>query len=66
MILKSLCILCGSKKCIKVHYVRKLSEGSKKKDYLSGMMRRMNKKQICIYQTCYNNIHKETYGGEKL
>lgn len=63
--LKGPCILCGSKKRIEVHHIRKLSK-SKKKDYLSTMMARMNRKQVPICQKCHIKIHKGTYDGKKV
>lgn len=63
--LKGPCILCGSKKRIEVHHIRKLSK-SKKKDYLSTMMVRMNRKQVPICQKCHIKIHKGTYDGKKV
>lgn len=62
--LKSPCVLCGSSKKIEVHHVRKLSK-IKKKDYLSIMMSRMNRKQIPVCQKCHIEIHKGTYTGKK-
>jgi len=63
--LKGPCILCGSKKNIEVHHVRKLSK-AKKKDYLSTMMSRMNRKQVPICKKCHIKIHKGTYDGKKV
>ena len=43
--LKGPCSLCGTQEKIEVHHIKKLSKGSKRKDYLSTMMARMNRKQ---------------------
>lgn len=64
--LKGPCVLCGSQKRIEVHHVRKLSKRSKKKDYLSTMMAKMNRKQIPVCQKCHIKIHKGVYDGKKL
>jgi group II intron reverse transcriptase/maturase len=62
--LKGPCVLCGSQEKIEIHHVRKLSKG-KRKDYLSEMMARMNRKQIPVCQKCHIKIHKGTYDGKQ-
>nr|YP_010516708.1 putative reverse transcriptase [Haslea provincialis]UXN44251.1 putative reverse transcriptase [Haslea provincialis] len=64
--LKGPCVLCGSEKKIEIHHVRKLSEGSKRKSYLSKMMSRMNRKQIPVCQKCHKAIHEGSYDGPNL
>lgn len=64
--LKGPCALCGSQEKIEVHHVRKLSKGSKRRDYLSEMMARMNRKQIPVCQKCHKAIHRGTYNGKKI
>tara|TARA_B110000305_G_scaffold213426_1_gene249328 strand:+ start:7108 stop:9465 length:2358 start_codon:yes stop_codon:yes gene_type:complete len=64
--LKGLRILCGSQEKIEVHHVQKLSKGPKRKDYLSTINARMNRKQIPICQKCHIKIHKGTYDGKSL
>ena len=63
--LKGPCVLCGSQEKIEIHHVRKLSN-QKRKDYLSTMMARMNRKQIPVCQKCHKNIHQGTYSGKKI
>ena len=63
--LKGPCVLCGSQEKIEIHHVRKLSN-QKRKDYLSIMMARMNRKQIPVCQKCHKNIHKGIYSGKKI
>jgi len=63
--LKGPCLLCGNKNNIEVHHIRKLSK-AKKKDYLSIMMSRMNRKQVPICQKCHIKIHKGVYDGKKV
>ena len=60
------CSLCGSQKKIEIHHVKKLSKGSKQKDYLLTVMSRMNRKQIPICQKCHIKIHRGHYDGEAL
>jgi group II intron reverse transcriptase/maturase len=60
------CLLCGSPEKIEIHHVRKLNKGSKRKDYLSEMMARMNRKQIPVCQKCHIEIHKGTYDGKQI
>lgn len=55
-ILKARCVLCGSNQDIEVHHVRKLSK-TKRKDYLSSMMARMNRKQVPVCKKCHIKIH---------
>ena len=63
--LKGPCVLCGSKKKIEIHHVRKLSK-TKRKDYLSTMMARMNRKQIPVCQKCHIKIHQGVYDGKRI
>gem|GEM_PF-21772 len=63
--LKGPCALCGSKKKIEIHHVRKLSK-TKRKDYLSTMMVRMNRKQIPVCQKCHIKIHQGVYDGKRI
>ena len=63
--LKGPCELCGSKKNIQIHHVRKLSK-IKRKDYLSTMMARMNRKQIPVCQKCHIKIHQGVYDGKRI
>lgn len=63
--LKGPCALCGSTKRIEIHHVRKLSK-TKKKDYLSVMMARMNRKQIPVCQKCHIKIHQGVYDGKRI
>jgi hypothetical protein len=63
--LKGPCALCGSNKKIEIHHVRKLSK-TKRKDYLSIMMARMNRKQIPVCQKCHIKIHQGVYDGKRI
>jgi group II intron reverse transcriptase/maturase len=60
------CLLCGSSEKIEIHHVRKLSKSSKRKDYLSTIMARMNRKQIPVCQKCHIKIHNGTYDGKQI
>jgi predicted HNH restriction endonuclease len=59
------CTLCGSKKKIEIHHVRKLSK-IKRNNYLSTMMARMNTKQIPVCQKCHTKIHQGVYDGKRI
>lgn len=63
--LKGPCVLCGSNEKIEIHHVRKLSK-IKRKDYLSIMMARMNRKQIPVCQKCHIKIHQGVYDGNPV
>jgi len=63
--LKGPCILCGSNQEIEIHHVRKLSN-TKRKDYLSTMMSRMNRKQVPVCKKCHNKIHQGVYDGKRV
>lgn len=54
------CLVCGSTEDIEIHHVRKLREATKaiKKDYLTAMMSRMNRKQVPLCKSCHNKLHK--------
>lgn len=61
------CKICGSTEKIEMHHVRHLKDTlNKKQDYLTDMMRKMNRKQIPVCQNCHNKIHKGEYSGPKL
>lgn len=62
--LKGSCVLCGSNQEIEIHHVRKLSK-TKRKDYLSIMMARMNRKQITVCKKCHIKIHQGVYDGKR-
>jgi len=63
--LKGPCVLCGSNKKIEIHHIRKLSK-IKRKDFLSSMMARMNRKQIPVCQKCHIKIHQGVYDGKRI
>lgn len=63
--LKGSCVLCGSNQEIEIHHVRKLSK-TKRKDYLSIMMARMNRKQITVCKKCHIKIHQGVYDGKRI
>lgn len=63
--LKGPCVVCGSNQEIEIHHVRKLSK-AKRKDYLSSMMARMNRKQIPVCKKCHIKIHQGIYDGKRI
>jgi hypothetical protein len=63
--LKGPCVLCGSNKKIEIHHIRKLSK-IKRKDFLSSMMARMNRKQIPVCQKCHIKIYQGVYDGKRI
>jgi group II intron reverse transcriptase/maturase len=63
--LKGPCVLCGSNQEIEIHHIRKLSK-AKRKDYLSSMMARMNRKQIPVCKKCHIKIHQGVYDGKRI
>jgi len=63
--LKGPCVLCGSQEKTEIHHIQKLSN-QKRKDYLSTMMTRMNRKQISVCQECHKTIHKGIYSGKRI
>jgi group II intron reverse transcriptase/maturase len=63
--LKGPCTLCGSNQEIEIHHVRKLSK-AKRKDYLSSMMAKMNRKQIPVCKKCHIKIHQGVYDGKQI
>ena len=63
--LKGPCVLCGSNQDIEIHHIRKLSK-TKRKDYLSSIMSRMNRKQVPVCKKCHIKIHQGTYDGKRV
>jgi len=59
------CILCGSIQDIEIHHIRKLSK-TKRKDYLSNMMVRMNRKQVPVCKKCHIKIYQGLYDGKRV
>jgi len=59
-VLDSICTICDTSENIEMHHVRKLRDSSKaiKKDYLTSMMSRMNRKQIPMCRSCHIKYHK--------
>ena len=64
MDLKGQCKLCGSSEDIEFHHIRKISLG--KKDWLTNMMAKTNRKQIPVCRMCHSSIHKGKYDGKGL
>merc|ERR1712187_199336 len=63
-ILKGICKICGSEKNIEVHHVKHLRKmGKSKKDFLTQMMIKMNRKQIPLCSKCHQKIHSGEYDG---
>jgi hypothetical protein len=62
---KGPCVLCGSNQDIEIHHVRKLSK-TKRKDYLSSMMSRMNRKQVPVCKKCHIKIHQGVSDGKRV
>lgn len=59
-VLDSPCIICGASDNIEMHHVRKLRDSSRaiKKDFLTSMMSRMNRKQVPICRSCHIDYHR--------
>jgi group II intron reverse transcriptase/maturase len=64
------CSLCGSNEDIEIHHVRALPlrKGGLliKKDFMSRMMSKYNRKQIPLCKPCHIKVHKGEYYGRKL
>ena len=58
--LKGPCKLCGSEINIEIHHIKHLKKRNKNSDWLTRIMRQMNRKQIPVCQECHQNIHKGT------
>jgi len=62
------CFACGSDEEIEMHHLkhlRKVGEAPPK-DYLSTIMRNMNRKQIPLCSTCHHLVHSGEYNQTKL
>lgn len=63
------CKVCGSKEDLEVHHIkhlRKQVQVNQKADYITNLMKRMNRKQILICKGCHIKIHRGTYFGPGL
>jgi len=61
-VFNDICRICGDTQNIEMHHVRKLRDSSRaiKKDFLTAMMSRMNRKQIPICRSCHIKYHRGT------
>lgn len=60
------CKVCGSKDKLEVHHVkhlRKQNRPDRKSDYMTNLMRQMNRKQILLCQNCHIKVHKGSHTG---
>jgi group II intron reverse transcriptase/maturase len=59
------CTICGSKEKIEIHHVRALRKNGSlvRKDFITKLMSRMNRKQIPVCKKCHLEIHKGKYDG---
>src|ERR1700736_218954 len=63
------CRVCGSKENLEVHHLKHLKILSKpvgKADYMTNLMRRINRKQILLCKFCHNKVHQGKYLGPGL
>ena len=66
---ESKCSVCNSEEKLEVHHLKhliKLNIRTSKADYMTNMMRRMNRKQILLCKSCHNKIHQGKYFGPGL
>lgn len=61
--LDGICFICGTTENIEIHHVRALRKNGSliRKDFLSQMMSRINRKQIPVCTKCHKNIHSGKY-----
>ena len=59
-VLDSPCKICGATESIEMHHGRKLRDSSRaiKKDFLTSMLARMNRKLVPICKSCHSGYHK--------
>lgn len=64
----SSCQICKSTEKLEMHHIRALrKDGILLTDkYLTAIMQRMNRKQICVCRSCHMDIHKGIYDGNSL
>jgi nicotine oxidoreductase len=63
------CTVCASKEDLEVHHLkhlRKQNQVNRKVDYMTNIMRRMNRKQILICKSCHIKIHQGKHLGPGL
>lgn len=58
--LKASCQICGSENNIEIHHIKHLRKGKIKNDWITEVMRKMNRKQIPVCKECHINIHRGT------
>jgi len=66
--LKGPCMICDSMENIEIHHVKALRKGGTliRKDFLSEMMSRYNRKQIPVCSKCHKLIHRGKYDGKAI
>lgn len=60
------CKVCGSQDNLEVHHVKHLRKQNKhegKSDYMSSLMRQMNRKQVLLCKECHIKVHKGIHDG---
>lgn len=59
------CAICGATENIEVHHVRALRKNGSvvRKEFISVMMSKINRKQIPVCTSCHKNIHRGKYDG---
>jgi hypothetical protein len=59
------CAICGATEDNEVHHVRALRKNGSvvRKDFISVMMSKINRKQIPVCTSCHKNIHRGKYDG---
>jgi hypothetical protein len=63
------CYVCGSKDNLEVHHLKHLSKANdvtKKSDYTTNLMKRINRKQILLCVPCQNKVHQGKHFGPGL
>lgn len=61
------CAVCGSEENVEMHHLRHIRKmGEKKLSGFSGLMAKLNRKQVPVCQDCHDAIHAGTYDGKKL
>lgn len=64
--LDEICSVCGSSDRVEMHHVKHLRKGSTPLPGFTGLMSRLNRKQLPVCVPCHQQIHQGNYNGLSL
>lgn len=60
------CVICGSSRKLQMHHNRHIRDSGLKDSGFKQVLSNLNRKQICVCESCHRKIHTKVYDGIKL